>query len=414
MNAKILTIGDELLIGNTINTNAAWIAQQLNLIGINVLHHITLSDNENDIINCLDEALNSAEIIIITGGLGPTNDDITKKVLCNYFGGKLVFNESAYQNIERLFAIIKRPINEATKQVAFLPDVCTPIQNKYGTAAGMIFKKENKTIVSMPGVPFEMKAIMTDDFIPYLKEKYQLPYIIHKHILTAGIGETDIADRLVEFEQQLPNNLSLAYLPNIGAVKLRLSAKGENKAELQQMIDEATTIIQSKLKNWIFGYDNDVFESVIGKLLLNNHLNLGTAESCTGGLIAHKITSVSGSSAYFKGSIVCYANEIKANLLGVHQSTLEQFGAVSEQTVSEMLTGCLQQLNVDVAVAVSGIAGPNGGSEEKPIGTVFIGIANKTTQSIRKFNFSKKRDINIEWSSVTALVLLRKFLLEHY
>ncbi|MEZ5037046.1 MAG: competence/damage-inducible protein A [Chitinophagales bacterium] len=414
MKAEILTIGDELLIGNTINTNAAWIAQQLNLIGIDVIHHLTLSDEKIDIINSIENALNTVDIIVITGGLGPTNDDITKYVLTDYFGGKLVFNEAAFQNIERLFAHRKKWINEATKKVAYLPDNCIPIQNKMGTAAGMLFTKDNKTIVSMPGVPYEMKAMMSDDFIPYLQKKYELPTILHKHILTAGVGETEIAEKLESFEHNLSKYLKLAYLPSLGSVKLRLTAKGNTAEKLQKIINDATEEIQSKLNEWIFGYDDETLESVIGKKLQSKNLMLGTAESCTGGMLAHKITSVAGSSAYFKGSIISYANEIKEDILGVQKKTLAKYGAVSEETVSEMLLGALKQLDVNIAVAISGIAGPDGGTKEKPVGTVFIGIANKEKQLIKKFSFYKNRAINIELSSVFALVQLRKFLNEYY
>lgn len=414
MKAEILTIGDELLIGNTINTNAAWIAQQLNLIGIDVIHHLTLSDEKQDIIKSLDSSLKNVDIIVITGGLGPTSDDITKYVLADYFGGKLIFNEPAFQNIERLFAHRKKWINEATKKVAYLPDNCIPIQNKMGTAAGMLFTKDNKTIVSMPGVPYEMKAMMSDDFIPYLQHKYKLPTILHKHILTAGVGETEIAEKLESFEHNLSKYLKLAYLPSLGSVKLRLTAKGNTAEKLQKIINDATEEIQSKLNEWIFGYDDETLESVIGKKLQSKNLMLGTAESCTGGMLAHKITSVAGSSAYFKGSIISYANEIKEDILGVQKKTLAKYGAVSEETVSEMLLGALKQLDVNIAVAISGIAGPDGGTKEKPVGTVFIGIANKEKQLIKKFSFYKNRAINIELSSVFALVQLRKFLNEYY
>ncbi len=414
MKAEILTIGDELLIGNTINTNAAWIAQQLNLIGIDVIHHLTLSDEKQDIINSLDSSLKNVDIIVITGGLGPTSDDITKYVLADYFGGKLIFNELAFQNIERLFAHRKKWINEATKKIAYLPDNCIPIQNKMGTAAGMLFTKGNKTIVSMPGVPYEMKVMMSDDFIPYLQHKYKLPTILHKHILTAGVGETEIAEKLESFEHNLTKYLKLAYLPSLGSVKLRLTAKGNTAEKLQKIINDATEEIQSKLNEWIFGYDDETLESVIGKKLQSKNLMLGTAESCTGGMLAHKITSVAGSSAYFKGSIISYANEIKEDILGVQKKTLAKYGAVSEETVSEMLLGALKQLDVNIAVAISGISGPDGGTKEKPVGTVFIGIANKEKQLIKKFSFYKNRAINIELSSVFALVQLRKFLNEYY
>jgi len=414
MNANILTIGDELLIGNTINTNAAWIAQQLNLIGVDVKHHITISDDRDDIVNCLDLYLKDVEVIVITGGLGPTNDDITKKVLCDYFGGKLIFNEEAYNNIERIFNSRKRLINEATKYVAYLPDNCTPIQNKNGTAAGMIFTKENKTIVSMPGVPYEMKAMVTDDFIPYLKTKYSFPTIIHKHILTVGIGESQIADNLVEFEQNLSKQIKLAYLPSIGKVKLRLTAKGENKDELQSLINDATEYIVDKVKDNLYGFDDDVFEVKIGEMLSQKNLTISTAESCTGGYLAHLITSISGSSGYYHGSIVAYDNCIKENILHVKRDILNTYGAVSEQTVSEMLDGALDTFNTDISIATSGIAGPTGGTQDKPVGTVVIGIANKQEKWIKKFVFTNNREINIQLSSTVALFMLKKFVEKKY
>jgi nicotinamide-nucleotide amidase len=414
MNANILTIGDELLIGNTINTNAAWIAQQLNIIGVDVKHHITLSDLKEDIVHGLDLYLKDADIIVITGGLGPTNDDITKKVLCEYFHGNLVFNEEAYFNIERIFNSRKRLINEATKLVAYLPDNCQPIQNKNGTAAGMIFTKQNKTIVSMPGVPYEMKAMFKYDFIPYILKKYTLPIIIHKHILTVGIGESQIADELVEFEKKLPSTIKLAYLPSIGKVKLRLTAKGTEVKLLQNQINEATAYILNKVKNNVYGFDDDIFEAKIGELLKENKLTLCSAESCTGGNIAHLITSVSGSSTYFKGSVVAYDNSIKENILKVKKKTLQEFGAVSEQTVSEMLDGVLSIMDADVAVATSGIAGPSGGTNEKPVGTVVIGVASKNNQYIKKIIFTNNRAVNIELSSIVALFMLKKFVEKHF
>jgi nicotinamide-nucleotide amidase len=414
MTANILTIGDELLIGNTINTNAVWIAQQLNIIGVDVKHHITLSDLKEDIVHGLDLYLNDADIIIITGGLGPTNDDITKKVLCEYFQGNLVFNEDAYLNIERIFNSKKRMINEATKFVAYLPDNCQLIQNKNGTAAGMIFTKQNKTIVSMPGVPYEMKAMFKDDFIPYILKKYTFPNIIHKHILTVGIGESQIADELVAFEKNLPSNIKLAYLPSIGKVKLRLTAKGTAVELLQKQINEATAYIVNKVKNNVYGFDDDIFEAKIGELIKEKKLTLCSAESCTGGNIAHLITSVSGSSTYFKGSVVAYDNSIKENILKVKKKTLQEFGAVSEQTVSEMLDGVLSIMDTDVAVATSGIAGPSGGTNEKPVGTVVIGVASKNNQYIKKFIFTNNRAVNIELSSIVALFMLKKFVEKHF
>lgn len=411
MKATILSIGDELLIGQTLNTNAHWMSQKMNEIGIDVIHHISLSDEKQDIINCLNNALLSSEVVLITGGLGPTSDDITKDVLCEYFGGKLVFNEAAYRNIERIFELRKRLINESTRRVAYLPDVCKVIQNKNGTAAGMIFSKDGKTIVSMPGVPYEMKGMVTDDVIPYLKENYKLPFIFHCNILTAGVGETQLADRLIEFEKNKDARIKLAYLPNVGKVRLRLTIKGEDKDTLQKVLDNAKKEVVSSIEEYIYGFDEDTLEQNIGDLLTDRKVTLGTAESCTGGYLAHLITSVSGSSAYYKGSIISYANEVKQDLLGVSKDTLEQFGAVSEQTVSEMITGALSQLKVDIVIAISGVAGPSGGSEEKPVGTVFIGIGSNQKTIVKKLSFTNHRERNIQLSSVVALVMLRKFLL---
>lgn len=411
LKCTVLSIGDELLIGQTLNTNVHWISQKMNEIGIDVIHHITLSDDKNDIIHSLDNALISSDIILITGGLGPTSDDITKDVLCEYFGGKLVFNEEAFKNIERIFSLRQRWINEATRQVAFLPDICEVIQNKNGTAAGMIFTKNKKTIVSMPGVPYEMYAMVTDDVIPYLKNNYRLPFIIHYNILTAGVGETLLAERLESFEKNKDARIKLAYLPNVGKVRLRLTIKGDDKEEIKKIIDEAKKEVVSCIEKYIYGYDDDLLEAKIGELLLECNLSIGTAESCTGGYIAHLITSVAGSSRYFKGSVVSYSNDIKSSILKVKESTLEQFGAVSEQTVSEMLDGALQQLKVDIAIAVSGVAGPDGGTPEKPVGTVFIGIASKEKKIIKMLSFTNNRERNIQLSAISALVLLRNFLL---
>ena len=411
MKCTILSIGDELLIGQTLNTNSHWMSQKMNEIGIDVIHHISLSDDEKDIVKCLDNALNTSNVVLITGGLGPTSDDITKDVLNRYFGGKLIFNKAAHQNIENIYKLRNRDITEEAKQMSFVPDNCIAIQNSLGTAPGMLFRKEEKVIVSMPGVPYEMKAMITNSVIPYLQENFQLPTIIHKSILTAGVGETVLAENLKEFEKNKDARIKLAYLPNVGKVRLRLTIKGENKDELEAIISQAKNNVVLAISEYIYGFDEDSFEEKIGELLIEKKLTIGTAESCTGGYIAHLITSVSGSSTYFKGSIVSYANEIKEDLLHVKKETLEEFGAVSEQTVSEMLTGALQQLKVDVAIAVSGVAGPNGGTAEKPVGTVFIGIATNDKQFIKKLSFTNNRERNIQLTGVVSLVMLRKFLM---
>ena len=411
MKCTILSIGDELLIGQTLNTNAYWMSQKMNEIGIDVIHHVSLSDEKSDIINCLNDALAASQVILITGGLGPTSDDITKEVLCEYFGGKLVFNEEAFRNIERIFASRKRLINEASRRVAYLPDVCKVIPNSNGTAAGMIFTKDGKTVVSMPGVPYEMKGMIIEGVVPYLKEQYQLPFILHSNILTAGVGETQLADSLVDFEQHKDPRIKLAYLPNVGKVRLRLTIKGDDKDELQAILDEARREVVANIGEHIYGYEEELLEQTVGNMLLEQNLSIGTAESCTGGYLAHLITSVAGSSAYFKGSIISYANEVKQELLGVKPETLQQFGAVSEQTVSEMLDGALTQLRTDIAIAISGVAGPAGGTPEKPVGTVFIGIGTKDKKVIKMMSFTVHRDRNIQLSAVLALVMLRKFLL---
>ena len=411
MNATLLSIGDELLIGQTINTNAAWISQKMNEIGVDVIHHITLSDERQDIIDCLDSALGSSQFVLITGGLGPTSDDITKDVLCEYFGGNLVFNETAYHNIENIFRLRQRLINEDTKRVSYVPDNCHVIQNSLGTAPGMLFRKHDKVIVSMPGVPYEMKAMIEKDVIPYLRSNFELPLILHCNILTAGVGETQLADRLKDFEKNKDPRIKLAYLPNVGKVRLRLTVKGKDEVALKKLISDAKEVVVAAIQDYIYGYDDDLLEKNIGELLRRQKLQLGLAESCSGGYIAHLITSVAGSSDYFKGSVVSYANETKENILGVKSETLKQFGAVSEETVREMISGTLRVLNVDIAVAVSGIAGPAGGSAEKPVGTVYIGVGNKAKTIVKKLSFTNNRERNIQLTGVVSLVMLRKFLM---
>lgn len=411
MNATLLSIGDELLIGQTLNTNVAWISRKLNEIGVDVKHHITLSDDRDDIVRCLDQALAETQVVLITGGLGPTSDDITKDVLNDYFGGQLVFNEAAFQNIENIFRLRKRLINDDTRRVAYVPDNCHVIQNSLGTAPGMLFRLGDQVIVSMPGVPYEMQAMMDKGVVPYLREHFQLPVILHVNILTAGAGETTLAERLRDFERDKDPRIKLAYLPNVGKVRLRLTLKGNNEMELRPLIENAKETVVQAVSDFIFGYDDDLLEKHIGDLLCERQLQLGLAESCSGGYIAHLITSVPGSSDYFKGSVVSYSNEAKERILGVKPETLEQFGAVSDETVREMIRGALEVLHCDVAIAVSGVAGPSGGSPEKPVGTVFVGVGSHERIVVKKLSFTNHRERNIQLSGVSALVMLRKFLL---
>ncbi len=412
MNAILLSIGDELLIGKTLNTNVNWMAQELNALGIDVVRMITLSDRHEDILWRLDNAIAEAHIVLITGGLGPTSDDITKDVLIEYFASEVAYDEKALQNIEALYQRRNRAITQSIKDMALLPTNCKPIYNGMGTAPGMLFDVGGRVVASMPGVPYEMKDMMQHTVLPYLKSRFDLPIILHKHILTAGKGETEIAQKIESVESELPSHIRLAYLPDVGKVKLRLTARGSDKIALDADMDKFTNDIVALLGKDVYGYDEDIYEEVIGKLLIDRKLQLVTAESCTGGYIAHRITSVSGSSAYFKGSVVAYSNAIKESVLGVSQHTLTEYGAVSEVCVAEMLIGALEALQGDIAIAVSGIAGPNGGTEDKPVGTVVIGIATKYNQQVKKFSFTNNRHRNIQLSGIIALEMLRRNLVE--
>jgi nicotinamide-nucleotide amidase len=411
MNAIVLSIGDELLIGQTINTNSAWIGQQLTSIGLKVEEANTIGDTEEAILEALKSALLKTDIVLITGGLGPTSDDLTLPSLARFFQSELVWDEKVWLNIRSIFHMRGREINESSKRLAFVPHNAKVIYNSQGTAPGTIFFQNGKTVVSMPGVPYEMKAMVEMDVIPFIKSNYQLPFILNRHILTAGVGETQLASKLIDFERELPLGFKLAYLPNVGKVKLRISGSGTD----EQAVTEEMTVQFSKaaaaVEKYTYGYDNDSLEQVIGVLLKSQSKHLCTAESCTGGYISHLVTSIAGSSEYFKGAIISYSNEMKMSQLGVKAETLEKHGAVSAETVKEMLEGARSACCADVAIAVSGIAGPGGGTEEKPVGTVFIGIADHEKRYVRKFNFTVHRDRNIQLTGVVALMMLRNFLL---
>ena len=411
MNVEIISIGDELLIGQVVNTNASWMASELNLSGLNVNKITTISDKKQAIIQSLDEAFASCDIILITGGLGPTNDDITKYTLCEYFDSKLIFNKESYDNINRLFAARGFVMTELNRKQAEVPDKCKVIINKNGTAPGMWFQKDGKVLVSMPGVPFEMKAMMSDYVIPELT-KNNKSKIVHHTILTNGVGESFLADLIKDWEAVLPEHIKLAYLPHAGIVRLRLSAYGFDTNKLEEEIAINIDKLNKIIPELIFGYDDETLQSVIGKLLKAKEKTLATAESCTGGYIAHLITSIAGSSDYYKGSVVSYANEIKTDVLGVKQDTLIKYGAVSEQTVTEMVLGAIALLNTDYAIAISGIAGPDGGTDEKPVGTVWIAIANGQNVITKKFQLGNHRGRNIEIASNVALNMLRKELVK--
>jgi PncC family amidohydrolase len=576
INASIITIGDELLIGQTIDTNSAFIAQELNKIGIWVRRRLAVGDVWDDIWNALDEEGKQSHIIIITGGLGPTADDITKPLLCKYFGGKLIVDENVLNHVKYLFEKIYRrpgPILERNLKQAEVPDVCTVLHNARGSAPGMWFTKphqaspnpseggalesdsrsihysyvtgdptiygllkkfvtehrsnpteaekflweilkgrklsgykfrrqhiidsyiadfvclskkliievdglihqlpenilsdeartlelnnqgfeiirftndqilhepdniinkillhlnkdnpkisesqnpplegrEARTVfISLPGVPHEMKGLMSDEVIPRLLKTFSLPAIVHKTAFTAGQGESMIAEKLIDFEASLPSHIKLAYLPNYGMVKLRLTATGAVKEEIEKEVNPYFEKLQILVKDWLVTNEDEGLEVVIGKILKAKGKTMGTAESCTGGYIAHLITSIAGSSAYFNGSIVSYANEVKQNVLGVKQDTLAKHGAVSEETVREMIKGAIEKLNVDFVLATSGIMGPDGGSEEKPVGTVWLAVGNKEKTETIKLNLRFDRQRNIALTAANALNFLRKFIL---
>jgi len=412
MLAEIISIGDELLIGQVINTNAAWISEQLNFAGIKVVQISAIPDNKEIIKDTLTEATKRADIILMTGGLGPTKDDITKYTLCEYFSCEMVFDEGVYQHIVQLFKERGFQMNDLNRSQANIPSACKPFPNFLGTAPGMWFEKNNKIFVSMPGVPFEMRAMMKNYIIPHFQQRFKLPDIVHKTILTQGIPESLLAQKIESWENNLPNDIKLAYLPQPGIVRLRLSSSGTNSISILQNIEEQIEKLKQIIPTEIFGYDNETLEEVVGFMLKKNGQTLSTAESCTGGYIAHLITSIPGSSTYFKGSTVAYANEIKENLLGVSKKSLINFGAVSQEVVHEMAKGARKIFKTDFSIAVSGIAGPDGGTEEKPVGTIWIAIASaKSTRSF-KFNMGDHRQRNIHRTAVTALNILRKELIE--
>jgi nicotinamide-nucleotide amidase len=411
--ASIITIGDELLIGQVIDTNSAWMAQELNKAGIWMKRRIAVGDVWDEIWKALDEESEKSQIILITGGLGPTADDITKPLLCEYFSGKLVVDEGALNNVKNIFEnIFKRPMIERNLKQAEVPDVCTVIQNKRGTAPGMWFEKDGRIFVSMPGVPHEMKGMMTDSVLPELKKRFSLPVILHKTLLTAGIGESFLAEHIEKFETALPGNIKLAYLPNYGMVRLRLTATGDDKNNLQKELEQQFDTLKKLTAEWI-AIDEDLSMSqAVAKLLKERGQTVGTAESCTGGYIAHLITSEAGSSEYYKGSVVSYANETKENILHVNPQTLETVGAVSQETVHQMVEGALLQLNTDYIVATSGIMGPDGGTPDKPVGTTWIAVGNRDKIIEQKFFFRFDRSRNIELAATNALNMLRKFISE--
>ncbi|HNW98208.1 MAG TPA: competence/damage-inducible protein A [Bacteroidales bacterium] len=408
MKAYIINIGDELLIGQIVNLNASWMAEQLNLVGVEVCKIIVVGDKEEDIKNALYVATMEADLIFLTGGLGPTNDDKTKDVLCEYFNTNLVIHEPSLKMITELFKARGWGLTELNRKQAEVPEICKVILNKQGTAPGLWFEQNEKIFIATPGVPFEMKAMMLEHILPAIEKLLKAPWVVHKTIHTQGVGESFLAEKIASWENGIPSHISLAYLPSPGLVKLRLSARGNDKMQLRKDINEQIKKLLEIIPDFIFGYDSDTIESVVGNILKEKNKTMSAAESCTGGAIAQRITSIAGSSAYFKGSVVAYSNEVKENILGVNPATLLKFGAVSEETVKEMAANARAKLKTDYSVAVSGIAGPDGGTPEKPVGTVWIAVASEKNIIAKKFQFGNNRLVNIERAGVTALSMLMK------
>ena len=406
MLAEIITIGDEILIGQIIDTNSAWMAKELNLIGVRVKQITTVSDDADHITEALLQAEKRAGIILITGGLGPTKDDVTKVTLAKYFNMGFRRDEETLQHVKDIFARLNRPMIESNMKQADVPDGCTVIKNKNGTAPCMWFEHNGNIIVSLPGVPYEMMYLMTEEILPRIQQQFSLPFIVHKTILTAGMGESFLAAAIADIEDNLPEHIKLAYLPRLGQVRLRLSGSGTNEEVLKAEVQASAGLLIARIKKYVVIDEDIALEKAVLDMMKKRNLTLSTAESCTGGYIAHLITQHAGSSSVFVGGAVVYSNQLKQSVLGVKPETLELHGAVSEETVKEMAAGAVRHFKTDYAIAVSGIAGPDGGTPEKPVGTVWIALASHDKVFARLFHFGNKRTQNIERSAIAALTMI--------
>jgi len=408
MKAAIITIGDELLIGQTIDTNSAWIGAELSKSGFDVCRITSVHDRRDDIIYALNEASGKTDVVLITGGLGPTSDDITKQTLCEFFNTHLIINDEVLMMIQKMMMLRNFPMNERNRHQAEVPESCRVLKNAAGTAPGMWFEKEGTIYISLPGVPNEMKYLMTELVLPELNKRFTSQVIIHRNIMTFGTFESKLADILTDFESGLPDNIKLAYLPASGIIKLRLTGTGTDHNSLLRLITEQVGKLNKIIPEFIYAEDEESLEMVIGKLLKSAKKTVCTAESCTGGEVAHLLTSVAGSSAYYKGSVIAYANSVKTQLLGVEEDIIEKYGAVSQETVKEMAIGARKLLNTDYAVATSGIAGPDGGTKTKPAGTIWIAVASGKGVVFEKHVFGNDRITNIKRFTLAALNFLRK------
>lgn len=412
MKAEIITIGDELLIGQTIDTNSAWIGAELSQAGFDICRKISIHDKREDILDAVSEAVSKYDIVLITGGLGPTSDDITKQTLCDIFDGTLVVNTTVLSMINEMMLRRGIPMNEINRKQAEVPDSCRVLYNKMGTAPGMWFEKEGTIFISMPGVPYEMKYIMNEHVLPELKKRFHSQVVIHRNIMTYGTSESRLAEILTGFEKSLPAEIKLAYLPSYGIIKLRLTGTGQSKDLIENIVNEQVVKLYSIIPQFIYSEIDEQIENYIANLLKERKLTICTAESCTGGKIAQMLTSIPGSSQYYKGSVIAYDNGIKTSFLNVPEEMMADYGAVSEQVAAKMAIEVRKKFNTDYSVATSGIAGPEGGSEFKPVGTVYIAVSSDNGVITERYVFSKDRISNINRFSIASLNLLRKQILQ--
>jgi len=415
MKATIITIGDEILIGQIVDTNSAFIAKSLDRIGVEINEMISISDDKKHILDTFTKLQNTVDLVIITGGLGPTKDDITKKTFCDYFEDELIVNKEVEKHVVELIErVMNRKASQINKDQALVPSKCTVLHNQVGTAPGMWMKKENTVFISLPGVPYEMKYLVENGIVPKVVQEYKRPYIIHKTILTYGQGESHVAERIEEWENNLPEFIKLAYLPAPGRVRLRLSARGTDKEKLETAIAENVKSLDAIIHDIIVGFDDDeTLEVVVGKLLAKQNKTLSTAESCTGGKIAEVLTSVPGSSQYFKGSVVSYATETKINVLGIPESLIKEHSVVSREVVSAMAMSIKKMMKTDYAIATTGNAGPSKGDSKSEIGTVFIALATPNDIIVEEFNFGQPREKVIDRTVIKSLEILQKEILKN-
>ncbi|MBP6335661.1 MAG: competence/damage-inducible protein A [Bacteroidia bacterium] len=410
MSVEIITIGDELLIGQVVDTNSAWMAQELNKVGLKVRFITTVSDKEQEILDALQIAEKRAGIILMTGGLGPTKDDITKLTLCKYFKTGLRFDQATFENLVLLFKVRGREVTELNKKQAEVPENCIALHNQFGTAPGMLVELNDRIFISMPGVPHEMKGIMKSHVLPLVNERFMLPPVLHETILTQGIGESFLSELIAPWEDALPPHIRLAYLPSVGILRLRLSASGFKQEALKEELSIEIKKLEKLAGQYIFGRGTDTLEGLLGNLLREKKFTISTAESCTGGYLAHKITSIPGSSDYFMGSVVAYDNSLKTDFLNVEPAALEKFGAVSEEVVTEMARSVRKKFNTSYSIATSGIAGPGGATPDKPIGTVWIAIEGPNLSIARKFLLGTERMNTIHQTAQFSFHILCKVL----